>query len=346
MARDAQPTAAAREAEACAERVLAGESLGPAEALSLLQEAENDPWPLLSAANCVRRHFRGRSVHLCSIAPVKLGRCGEDCHWCAQSARWRTGVEPRGLPPVAELVAAACSAADCGAGHFGLVTSGARLAPGELDAVLGAARAIKAETGLEICGSFGALGPEEARRLRDAGFHRYNHNIETSRDHFPSVCTTHTWSDRLKTAEVAREAGLELCSGAIFGIGESDADRVAVATALRELGARVVPLNFLHPIPGTPLAGAVPLAPLKILSIVAVFRLLLPDRTIKLAGGREHNLRDLQALMFMAGADACLVGGYLTTTGRPAEVDLRMIRDLGLEPARPVSSGRPGAAYA
>jgi biotin synthase len=139
----------------------------------------------------------------------------------------------------------------------------------------------------------------------------------------------------MATARAARQGGLELCSGGLFGIGESDEDRVDLALALRDLGPEVVPLNFLHPIPGTPLADAPPLPPLKVLSIVAMFRLVLPDRTIKLAGGREHNLRGLQALMFMAGADACLIGNYLTTRGRPVEEDLAMVRDLGLEPWPP-----------
>ncbi len=339
MRRNGYPAARA-EAAACAERVLAGEALDRTDALGLLRAAEADPWPLLGAANRVRQHFRGRTVYLCAIAAVKLGRCGEDCGWCAQSGRWRTGIEPRGVPPMEELLAAARSAADAGAGHFGLVTSGARLAGAELRDVIDAGRAIRDATGLEVCGSFGALTPETADRLRDAGFHRYNHNLETSRRHFPAVCTTHSWEDRRRTAEIARDAGLELCCGAIFGVGESDADRVDVALAVRDLGARVVPLNFLHPMAGTPLADAEPLPPMKVLSIVATFRLLLPDRTIKLAGGREHNLRDLQALMFMAGADACLVGGYLTTRGRGAEDDLGMIRDLGLEPAASVAAPR------
>ena len=322
-------------ADGAADGVIGGLLIGRQEALALLAEAERDPWPLLAAANRVRRHFRGRCVHLCSIAPVKLGRCSEDCHWCAQSAHWATGLAPRGMAAIGDLLRSAREAAAWGAGHFGLVTSGARLSDDEFEAVLQAGRAIRSDVGMDVCSSLGALTPERAVRLREAGFHRYNHNLETSSRHFGKVCTTHAWSDRVETARAVLAAGLELCSGAIFGIGETDEDRVDVALAIRDLGAHVVPLNFLHPIPGTPLGQAKPLPPLKILSIVAMFRLMMPDRTIKLAGGREHNLRSLQSLMFMAGADACLIGNYLTTPGRPADQDIEMIRDLGLQPDGP-----------
>ena len=330
--------------ETCADRVLAGDRLAREDALALLAGAEHDPWPLLHAADRVRRHFRGRTVYLCSIAAVKLGCCGEDCRWCAQSARWPTGLQPHGLPAADELLRSALNAAAAGAGHFGLVSSGARLSDAELDAMIAAAGTIRTRTGLKLCGSFGALAPERARRLAGAGFVRYNHNLETSARFFTQVCTTHTYEDRVLTARAVLDAGMELCSGVLFGMGEADEDRADAALALRDLGAHVVPMNFLHPIPGTPLADAPPLAPLKILSIVAVFRLLLPDRIIKMAGGREKNLRDLQSLMFMAGADSAMIGNYLTTTGRPAEVDLAMIRDLGLAPAgageaRPCGAG-------
>ena len=334
--------------ESCADRAEAGEPLGRDDALGLLEAARRDPWPVWLAADRVRRRFRGRTVHLCSIAAVKVGRCGEDCRWCAQSARWKTGVAAHGLLGSGELVRAARAARDSGARHMGLVSSGGRLADAEFDAVLGAGRRIRAETGLAVCASLGALDAGRARRLADAGFSRYNHNLETSARHFPAVCTTHTYEDRARTARAVVEAGLELCCGGLFGMGETDEDRADLALAVRDLGATVVPLNFLDPIPGTPLAGAEPLAPIEILSIVAMFRLLLPDRIIKLAGGREKNLRDLQGLMFLAGADACLIGNYLTTAGRPAAEDLALIRDLGLEPegAGEGEAGRAGDAEA
>jgi len=319
--------------ESCVRRVEAGEALQRDDALAALESAERDPWPVIHAAGRIRRKFRGRTVHLCSIAAVKLGRCGEDCRWCAQSARWATGLETHGLIDADAMRRAAEVAAADGADHFGLVSSGARLTDAELDAVCQGAQAVRRKTGLAVCGSFGALTEERARRLFEAGFHRYNHNLETSSRHFPNVCTTHTYEDRVRTARAVRQAGMELCCGGLFGMGETDADRVDLAMAVRNLGASVVPLNFLHPIPGTPLAEMPPLEPLKILSIIAMFRLMMPDRILKLAGGREKNLRMLQGLMFEAGADSCIIGNYLTISGRPAAEDLAMIRDLGLHPA-------------
>jgi len=329
--------------ESCTARAEAGVPITRPEALTLLAEAEADPWPLLHAADRIRRRFRGLTVHLCSITAAKLGRCGEDCRWCAQSARWTTGIEPRSLSATDQLVREAEAAASNPITHFGLVSSGSQVSDRDLDALSESARRIRRRTGLAVCASFGSLTAARARRLVEAGFVRYNHNLETSARHFPKVCSTHTWDDRVRTARAAIDAGMELCSGGLMGIGETDEDRVDLALSVRDLGALVVPLNFLHPIPGTPLQDAPPLAPMKILSIIAMFRLVLPDRIIKLAGGRQRNLRDLQSLMFLAGADSCMVGNYLTTAGRPAEEDLAMIRDLGLEPARPPRRGPDGA---
>ncbi len=319
--------------ESCARRAERGEPLGRQDALRLLAAARGDPWAVWRAADRLRRRVHGRTVHLCSIAAVKVGRCGEDCRWCAQSARWPTAAEPHGLIPTDEVVRAAEAAEANGAGHFGLVTSGAAISDAEFDAVLDAGRAVREHTRLDVCGSLGSLTPERARRLVEAGFSRYNHNLETSQRHFQNVCTTHTWEDRLRSARLARDAGLALCCGGLFGIGETDQDRVDLALALRDLRPAVVPINTLHPIPGTPLAAAEPMAAMDILSLIAVYRLLLPRPLLSVAGGREHNLRDLQCLMFAAGADGCLIGHYLTTRGRRPEEDLAMIRDLGLHPA-------------
>ena len=319
--------------ESCAQRVEAGERIGADDALGLLAAARCDPWPVWLAADRIRRRFRGRTVHLCSIVAARVGRCGEDCRWCAQSAHWETGVPPHDLLCAKDVVRAAEAAEAVGARHLGLVSSGGRLSDAEFDGVLDAGRAVRETTSLDVCASLGAVTVDRVRRLREAGFARYNHNLETSARHFPRVCTTHTWEDRRRSARAVVEAGLELCCGGLFGIGETDEDRVDLALSVRDLGATVVPLNFLHPMPGTPLADAAPLSPAEILSIVAMFRLVLPGQIIKVAGGRERNLRDLQCLMFLAGADACLIGNYLTTAGRPAEEDLAMIRNLGLQPA-------------
>jgi biotin synthase len=323
--------------QSCLNRIASGRPIDRSDALALLAEAERDPWPLLAAADAVRRQFRGRVVNLCSIEPVKLGRCGEDCRWCAQSAHWATGIAAHGLPSTDDLVRAAEAAAAAGARSFGLVSSGARLSDDEFRFVCQTARDIRTRTGLGLCGSFGALTPERAAAMVEAGFTRYNHNLETSERFFPKVCTTHTYQDRVRTARAVLAAGMELCCGGLMGMGETDEDRVDLALAVREIGSHVVPVNFLHPIAGTPLADVAPVTPMKILSVVAMFRLVMPDRIIKMAGGREKNLGQLQSFMFLAGADSCIVGGYLTTCGRPASEDLALIRDLGLEPA-----SRPG----
>ena len=320
--------------ESCLRRAEDGGGLDRHDARRLLAAARDDPWPLWRAADRLRRRLRGRAVHLCGIVAVKVGRCGEDCAWCAQSGHWSTAVKPQALLSAEAVVDAARAAQTNGAGHFGLVSSGGSLSDAEFHTLLEAGRAVRDRTGLSVCGSFGALTRERARALVEAGFSRYNHNLETSARHFASVCTTHTWADRVHSARAARDAGLELCCGGLLGIGETDADRVDLALALRDLNPAVVPINVLHPIPGTPLADTRSLPPTEILSLVALFRLMLPKPIITMAGGRERNLRDLQCLMFAAGADGCLVGNYLTTTGRPPDADLTMIRDLGLTPVR------------
>ncbi len=217
---------------------------------------------------------------------------------------------------------------------MGIVNSGRRPDEADLQAAERAAEAIRQARGDEtrLCASLGELTGEQARRLASAGFTRYNHNLETSRRMYERMVTTHVYDDRLATLAACREAGLRICSGGIFGLGETWDDRIDLAMTLRDqVGADVVPLNFLHPIPGTPMADATPLGPMEILSIIAVFRLALPDVDLKIAGGREANLRDLQSWMFYVGGTSCIIGNYLTTKGRSAADDLKMIEDLGLQ---------------
>lgn len=287
---------------------------------------------LLYWANRVRTRNFGRGVRLCSIGAGKLGACSEDCKWCAQSA----GASPNRTKPeyaaCEDLVAAAEEARGRQAASFGIVNSGRRPTRRELDAVVKAAGEIRERNAdIQVCASLGELSTEQAGRLAAAGITRYNHNLETSRRMYGRMVTTHTYDDRLATLAAAREAGMSLCCGGIFGLGETWNDRVDVGMTLRdEIRPEVTPLNFLHPIPGTPLADARPLAAREILAIVAIFRLILPQVDIKIAGGREINLRDMQSWMFHAGATSCLIGNYLTTAGRPAQDDLKMIEDLGL----------------
>lgn len=297
------------------------------EALRLVEEP---PERLFELANGVRLQHRGRKVHLCSIVNAKSGKCGEDCRFCAQSLRHRMTVEQYPLKSPAEIEASAREALEWHRGGFGIVTSGRTLSAEEVESVVESVERVRA-LGLEPHASLGEIDSATARRLNSVGLLCYNHNLEASPSFFSRLCTTHSFEDRLRTARIIRESGLRLCCGGIFGVGEGWRERIELAFALRELSPDVVPINFLHPVRGTPLESMRVLEPMEALKIIAVFRLILPGVCIKVAGGRELVLREHQNRLFYAGADGIIIGNYLTTRGRRAENDLRMIRDLGLE---------------
>lgn len=315
---------------AAAQAVLAGEPLDRPRARRLTQAEGDALYDLFYWANRIRIRFVGRAVRCCSILPAKVGACSEDCGFCAQSAHFHTDVKPRRLE-IDAMFAAADEALAGGASSFGIVNSGRGPTERELDWLEPFFRRTAAAGAMRPCATLGELTPPQARRLRAMGVQRVNHNLETSRRHFPRIVSTHSYDDRLRTIRVAREAGLSICSGGIFGLGEDWEDRLDMAYELGALGADVVPINFLHAIQGTPLHGSVePLSPTTALKIIAVYRFLLPDRELKIAGGREAILRDLQSWMFFAGGSSFLIGNYLTTYGRPAGQDHQMLRDLGL----------------
>ncbi|NIA21954.1 MAG: biotin synthase BioB [Anaerolineaceae bacterium] len=314
---------------------LDGWGVGRNEALEVLALARDYLWDVLSWANRIRRTHRGNKVHLCGIVAAKVGRCPEDCRWCSQSARHSANIHPHDLLSDRELLSSARRAGQSGAGCFGLVTSGAAPTADELDRLCGVIGKLRDDGQVSPCASLGMLDETGARKLAEAGCRRYNHNLETSRAYFPQVVTTHSWDQRLATARAVKAAGMELCCGGLFGIGESDRDRVDLAIAIGELDADSVPVNFLKPIAGTPLENAPPLSPEECLAILAMMRFVLPTKCIKAAGGREENLRGMQPWMFFAGADGILIGDYLTTGGRPATEDLEMIAALGMQPASP-----------
>lgn len=353
-------TAAARIALA-GRQVLEGRMLRRDELLSLAQAASTEPCELMHWAGLVRRKHFGNRVSFCSIIPGKLGGCGEDCKWCAQSLVHKgaesqpphpPGIDPTAPPglkkkstrtPLAEIRSAAARAAENRAGCFCIVNSGRRPGKRDLAEVADACRQLHADGlttgGMRISASLGEIDAESARQLAQAGVRRYNHNLETSRRHYASVVSTHTYDDRLATLQAARQAGMQLCCGGIFGIGETWEDRIDLALTLRdEVRPAISPLNFLHPIAGTPLEHATPLAPMEILTIIAIFRLALPATDLKIAGGRVHNLRDMQGWIFHAGATSCLAGNYLTTQGRDLREDIQMVQDLGLELVPDVSA--------
>jgi biotin synthase len=314
-----------------ARRVIAGGDVTRPEALALLAVEGEDLFDLFHAAGKVRRHFHGNRVTFCSILPTKFGNCSEDCGFCAQSAHFDTGITPHPMMDEAEVEKACESARDNGASAFGIVNSGRGPTKREWPRILDAIRGMKKVEGICHCATLGKLDEEQARDLVAAGIRRVNHNLETSREHFPKIVSTHTWEERVQTVRIAQKAGLEACVGCIFGMGETDEDRVSVAFSLKELNPSVVPLNFLYPIPGTPLADMPRLKPMEILRIIAVMRLILPRQDIKVGGGREKNLRDLQSWIFHVGATSALIGNYLATYGRPHSEDLQMIEDLGLQ---------------
>ena len=290
-------------------------------------------YELLYYANQIRvKHF-GNTVRLCSIGAGKIGACSEDCKWCAQSAAFPPGQTSPELTSAEDLVAAADSARGNQASSFGIVNSGRKPGKPDFQAALDAVGEIRKSTDgeMRLCASLGNLTPEQARELVASGVTRYNHNLETSEAMYAQMVTTHAYRDRLETLKIARDAGLSLCAGGIFGLGETWADRIDMGLTLRdEIRPDVTPLNFLIPIPGTPLAAAEPLSPREILNIIAMYRLMLPETDIKIAGGREVGLRDMQSWIFYAGATSMLVGNYLTTAGRSPEADLKMIADLGM----------------
>ena len=315
-----------------AEQILDGQLLDRTD-IDQLSELSNDHFgDLLYWANEIRKRNFGNKVKMCSIVPGRLGGCSQDCAFCAQSVYYDTAVDktPKTLTDD-EIMAAAIEAKQKGVPNFGIVYSGRKVSDAELDRLIGLTRRIKDEIGMGVCMGLGILSEENMQRLADAGVVRFNHNLETSARHFADIVSTHKYEDRVKTIEAGLKAGMGVCAGGIFGIGETEADRIDMALELRRLGVDMVPMNFLHPIEGTPLGKAEKLPPREILRIVALYRFILPKTHLKVAGGRVLNLRDMQSWIFLAGCTAILSGNYLTTAGRSVEDDLQMLKDLGLE---------------
>lgn len=317
-----------------AEKVIAGKTLTRKEIDRL---AKNDTpeqiMALIFWADRVRRYFKGNEIDLCAIVNAKSGRCSEDCRFCAQSSHHPTRIAKYPLLPEQELLAAAERAGASGAGRFSLVTSGrSLLKAGELERICLVIAALRGQKKLSPCASLGLLSRDQARALKGAGLARYHHNLETGPGFYSAICSTHTFADRVRTLEIAREQGFSLCSGGIFGLGETLQDRIELALVLKKLRVDSVPLNFLNPIPKTPLAGQPPLPPLEILKSIALFRFILPEADIRSCGGREKALRTLQPLMYLAGCNGTMIGNYLTTAGRSPAEDVQEILDLGLKP--------------
>jgi biotin synthase len=314
------------------EQVLGGEPPSPLQGLAILNARGAEFTIYLAGAHLLRERAFGNRVQLCSIINAKSGRCSENCAFCAQSGHFRTSAPVYPLKSREEIVAGAINAEKEGSHCYGIVTSGARLSAGtELETVLAAIRDIRDNCSIAPSASLGILDENIVHKLADAGCVTYHHNLETARSFFPQICTTHSYEEDVATVRLAKAAGLKVCCGGIFGLGESLEQRLELAETLRELEVDSVPLNFLNPIEGTPLANRRDLTPMDCLRIIALFRYFLPTTPISVCGGREPNLREFQSWIFMAGASGTMVGNYLTTTGRNREVDLQMMLDAEVE---------------
>lgn len=313
-----------------ADKSLAGDDLSLDESLSILHSSDDELLDLLAATFRVRRHHFGHKVHLYFLKNAKSGLCPEDCGYCSQSKISDAEIPKYVMLNEAKLMDGAARAVESQARTYCIVASGRGPTDREVEHIAGTVAKIKDQYGLHICCCLGLLTPDQAKRLAAAGVDRINHNLNTSRTHYPEICTTHTYDDRLDTLKTVRSAGMELCSGVIVGMGERDRDIVDVARELRELRVSSIPVNFLHAIDGTPLEKRHDLDPRYCLKVLCLFRLTNPETEIRVSGGREVNLRSMQAMSLYA-ANSMFVSDYLTTKGQPAEDDFAMVRDLGFD---------------
>ncbi|GAA0670840.1 biotin synthase BioB [Natronoarchaeum mannanilyticum] len=333
-------------------RVLAGEELDRRDGLALIAQPVDD---LAPAADYVRSELGDDTVDACSIVNAKAGNCAEDCGFCAQSVHFDTGIDNYGFLGPEKVLEAAKRAERDGAQRFGIVVAEKGVSkehrPEEWEDVLESIRLVRDETDVEVDASLGILTEEEAAILAEEGLNHYNHNIETSPRFFPEIVDSHDFEDRVKTLEVAKDVGMDLCAGVILGMGETPTDRVDAAVALQEIGVSSLPVNVLNPVAGTPLADRIgdsaDITTEEIVKTIAVYRLLHPEARVRLTGGREVNLDvDEQHLPFEAGADGVLTGDYLTTEGQSPGDDIEVIERAGMEPNTDVNEFDPAAVKA
>jgi biotin synthase len=313
-----------------AERVISGEKLTKEEGLQILSIPDELAMELVEEASKVREYFFENQMEFCSLINAKNGACTEDCSFCAQSSHYKTPINAYGLVSKDEMLAGAEKAVAINANRYCIVVSGRRASKEEVDKIADAVKEIKKSYPIKVCCSLGTIDEEDLTKLKDAGVDRINHNLETSERYFPKIVSTHTWKERYETIKKIQKVGLSTCTGGIFGMGESDEDIVDLAMTYRDLKVDSIPLNFLIPIPGTPLEDKHNLTPLKCLKIIALFRLFNPKSEIRLCGGRELNLKDYHDVAFEI-ANCLMVGGYLTRAGREPGKDEEMARRLGRE---------------
>ena len=311
-----------------AKEIMEGRRLTRKDNLSFFLDC--DLQELCNGADWIRRHFCGDNVDLCTIINGKSGKCSENCKYCAQSASYHTAVETYPLLDTEALLEQAQYSQSRGVHRYSIVTSGRNLNAQEVSQACGSIRKIKESLDISICVSFGLLEEADFQKLRQAGASRVHNNLEASAGYFPQVCTTHTQQDKIRSIEAARKAGMEVCSGGIMGLGESMEDRIDLAITLRELQIKSVPVNMLNPIPGTPYENNPRLTEEDMCRIVAIFRFLLPDAFIRLAGGRGL-MEDQGRRCFCSGANAAITGDMLTTSGITIQRDLEILKELGYQ---------------
>lgn len=309
-------------------KVLQGGTITRAEAITLLNAPLEE---LTKAANAIREKICGGGFDLCTIVNGKCGKCSEDCKYCAQSAHYHTAcTETYPLLSTEELVAGAKHNKAQGVLRYSIVTSGRALSDKEIEEICTSIKAIKKQVGIEVCVSFGLLNKKQFEKIHQAGASRVHCNLESSPRYFPEICTTHTYDEKIATLKAAKDAGLSICSGGILGLGETMEDRIDMVLTARNLGVKSIPVNVLNPIPGTPYEHNKVLTKEEVCRTVAIFRFLIPDAAIRLAGGRGL-LGDKGKSCFTSGANAAISGDMLTTAGITVKTDLALLKDLGME---------------